>query len=224
MTQNPKVNAINKKPYREGFVTPKGTARFPALLIPDTKFSADGEYHVGLVVDPVDPDVSTILDKINELTDEWYSAVYNVLPMKDKDKASKHISVEDEYDQNDEPTGKVILKFRQKPFFKRKDGTRQDLQPPLFDAAKKPWPEGKDVNHNALIKVSFLTHPYYVPSTGMCGLKLRIRGVQVIDNNAVTPDSLGFNDETEGSNVGSSVGSDYESPEMNDEEGDDIPF
>lgn len=220
MAQNTKIDAIEKKPYRAPFTTPKGMARFPALLVPDTKFSADGEYHVGLVVDPNDPDVSTILDKLNELTDEWYSAVYNVLPKKDKEKANKHISVEDEYNENDEPTGKVILKFRQKPFFKRKDGTRQDLQPPLFDAAKKPWPEGEDVHHGAIIKVSFLTQPYYVGSSGMCGLKLRIRGVQVIDNNAVTPESLGFDDESAGSNVGS----DYEVPENTDDEDDDVSF
>ena len=39
-----------KKKARERFVSPKGTASYPYLTKPDTKFNPDGEYKVSLIV------------------------------------------------------------------------------------------------------------------------------------------------------------------------------
>jgi len=212
------IEQIDKKKYRSNFTTPKGAARFPSLLEPDTAFDGNGEYHTGIVLDPSDPEVDKIVSKIHELTDEWYSAVYNALPKKDKGKAYKHVSIEDEYDENDEPTGNIIFKFRQKAVIKDKNGNEKNMMPPLFGLDKKTW-EGGTVRGGATIKVAFQTWPYYVNATGMCGLKFRIRGIQIIENSGVTPDALGFDDETDGTE-------DYEeeTPDTPNEEDEDVDF
>jgi hypothetical protein len=49
--------------------------------------------------------------------------------------------------------GKVIVKFKL-PEFARKDGTTSE-PPTLFDAAKKPWPAGKEIGNGSRMVIGF---------------------------------------------------------------------
>lgn len=52
------------------FVTPKGVAGYPKLLVPDTKFNADGVYTVTLTMGPAE--AQPLIDKINEAFTEEF--------------------------------------------------------------------------------------------------------------------------------------------------------
>lgn len=235
MTQKKQSNPIDQieiKQYQKATTTPKGKARFPALTAPDTAFSADGEYHVGLIVDPNDPEVSEWLDTIKEYADSLYNEIYNVLSQKNKKSAYVHYPWEDEYDDNDEPTGNVIVKFRSKAVAKKKDGTKFSLKPELVDARKNPWPKNTPIGMGSVIRIQTKFHPYYMPSTGMTGIKLRLMAVQVIKNQRFSAASA-FDDMSDDEDAelpddedasGEDDDSDFDNGNDDDDNTDDIPF
>jgi hypothetical protein len=198
MTQ--KVNTtgikVNTRPYRKKLTTPTGKARFPALQQPDTAFTSEGEYHVGLVVDP--DTAEQLTSTVEKLLEGYYNEVFNQLNQKQAKKLYKYLPWEEEYDENDEPTGNIIVKFRSKTMVTKEDGSQFSLQPAIFDKKKRPWPEDKLIYGGSIIKVSTTTTPYYIPSTGMCGIKLRLNAVQVIEHrDARSAEAFGFDDESD---------------------------
>lgn len=222
MAKQSVLDKIDTKKYISKFTTPKGTARFPSLLEPDTEFSNEGEYHTGLVVDPDDPEVSKLIDRLKEKIDDLYQEVVNLVQKKDKGKVYCHYPWEDEYDQNDELTGNIIIKFRSKSEV-TKDGKTYNLKPALFDAKRKPWDESNPIYGGSTIRVSTGTSAYYIPSTGMCGIKLRLHAVQVISAlNRRTAEAFGFEDEAD--EEAEADTSDYDGANDDDTEDDDVPF
>jgi len=219
------LDNIETKPYFKKITTPKGTARFPALLEPDMQFSTEGEYHTGIVVDPEDPEVSKLIDWLKEKIDNLYQEVYNLVPKKDKNKVFCHYPWEDEYDKDDEPTGNIVIKFRSKAEI-TKNGKTYDLKPALFDAKRQPWDETNPIYGGSTIKVSTSTSPYYIPSTGMCGIKLRLNAVQVISAlNRRTAEAFGFDDEGDDEDEDVADTSDYDGNDGGgDDEDDDVSF
>jgi len=67
-SQERKPNRKGTKEKAKVLFTPKGTAKYPWLFKPDTRFDEEGVYHMGLLLDPKDPEVATFLASIKKET------------------------------------------------------------------------------------------------------------------------------------------------------------
>ena len=61
VSQEAKPEKKDGKAKAKVLFTPKGTAKYPWLFKPDTRFDEEGVYHMGLLVDPKNPEVAAFL-------------------------------------------------------------------------------------------------------------------------------------------------------------------
>jgi hypothetical protein len=144
--------------------TPTGVALYPWLSKPDTKFSAEGEYKVNLVLsaDKAKP----IVDTINEVFST--NVQEEMKKQKKKDLKTANPPYSDELDDAGQPTGNVIFKFKSKAMYK----------PAVFDAQGNAMVES-NIWGGSEVKVNATVSPYFTAIVG-AGVALRLRAVQVI--------------------------------------------
>lgn len=177
-----------EKKKAERFVSPKGTASYPYLTKPDTKFNPDGEYKVSLIV--ASDDASKVIDF---LTEQHNAAVAKAK----KESAGKRVKEGDlPFIENDD--GTVTFKFKLKAKVTPKNGTPFEQKPALFDAKGKPLVGELKVGGGSIIRVSCEVVPYYTAIAG-AGISLRLKAVQLIElkeySGGSNADSYGFSEE-----------------------------
>ena len=146
------------------FTTPVGVAAFPYLSTPDTKFNEEGEYKVNLIL--TKEDAQPVITQIDSVYDENVKEQKKKLGSKPCKEANRPYA--DELDQEGNPTGKVIIKFKSKAAYK----------PAVFDAKGTPMLE-HNIYAGSEMKVNGSIAPYYTSMVG-AGVSLRLRAVQVI--------------------------------------------
>ena len=177
-----------EKNKAERFVSPKGTASYPYLTKPDTKFNPDGEYKVSLIV--AGDDASKAIDF---LTEQHEAAVAKAK----KENAGKRVKEGDlPFIENDD--GTVTFKFKLKAKVTPKKGDPFEQKPALFDAKGKPLVGDLKVGSGSVIKVSYEVVPYYTAIAG-AGISLRLKAVQIIElkeySGGGNAESYGFGEE-----------------------------
>ncbi len=155
-------------------VTPKGTAVWPKLNTPDTKFNADGEYTVKLKLSVEDS--QSLIKQLEAERNTYKSHAIKKEP-KVKQYADAPLYEEETDDQGD-LTGFNIFKFKQKASITLRDGSSRSMSVALFDSNKTPTKA--EVTGGSTIKVAFKAIGYAMPSTRMVGLSLRPSAVQII--------------------------------------------
>jgi hypothetical protein len=155
-------------------VTPKGTAVYPWLNRPDTKFSDDGEYKVTLKV-PAE-DAQDLINKLDNILDEYLSEQSSKDPKVGRFKTNA--PYEEEVDDNGNLTGNYLFKFKQKAKVHTKDGRTIDMKVALFDASRTPTQAA--VGGGSELKVAATVWPYVMPATKSVGLSLRPSAVQIL--------------------------------------------
>ena len=175
------------------YVTPIGTANYPWLNTPDTKFNPEGVYKVTMVFEK-SPELDFMLKDLGKTLEEFYQeTINNPKNAKVKNKITKA----DLYEEDDD--GNYIIKFKQNAVIKSLKGTF-NAHIAIFDSKGKPCQDAK-IGGGSRIKVCFTAAPYYVPSTKVCGLTLRPVAVQVIelkDIGGASAESFGFEAEEGG--------------------------
>lgn len=161
--------------------TPVGTAVYPRLKTPDTKFDELGQYKADVSV-PADI-AAPLVEKLMAI---WKNHVGKAA------KKADNPMFANEVDEAGEETGNVIFKLRVKNRMNKK-GELWDRRPKLFDAALKPT----DVNPWGGTKyaVSFDTHEWDYGDKK--GVSLQPVGVQIIElvtgeGNGADASSMGF--------------------------------
>lgn len=161
--------------------TPVGTAVFPALKRPDTKFDELGVYKADLAVP-----LSEAEGLMAELT-----AIFKAHTGKAPSKADNTMWYLEEDKESGEPTGNVVFKLRIKNRI-GKDGKPWDRRPKQFDARLKPI----DVNPWGGTKMVVSFDVYEWNSGGKKGVSLQPVGVQILDlktgNGGADPAAMGF--------------------------------
>lgn len=152
------------------YTTPKGTAKYPWLSTPDTKFNPDGDYKVTLVV-PVQ-EADTIMSFLDEQLAASQAQATKANP-------GKKIKVADAPYKIDEENGNVEINFKLKARVNMQNGDSFEQRPALFDAKGKPLTD-VNVGGGSKVKVSYECVPFYTALIG-AGISLRLRAVQVID-------------------------------------------
>lgn len=183
----------NQKQPKITGVTPVGVASYPYLNKPDTKYNADGEFKVSLALGG--EETEALRAQIDEMTAEYGEKVKAELQEKlaaaktgaEKAKIKKAIEgltinlpYSESVDDDGEPDGGYILKFKSKAQFKdKKTGKAIKRTIRLFDAKKKSTTVA--VFSGSQIKVAYELSPYFVSGTGAYGVSLRLNAVQIIE-------------------------------------------
>ena len=163
------------------FTTEKGVAYYPYISAPDTKFDEQGHYKVNLCL-PQDK-ATAIIEIIN-------SEILSGIKALKADKPSLNIKqaplpYADEIDEDGNPTGNVIIKFKSKAAYK----------PAVFDSKGTMMPNS-NIYGGSEIKVNGSIAFYHTGSIG-AGVSLRLRAVQVIQyvEGTVGATKFGFGEE-----------------------------
>jgi len=148
----------------EQVTTPTGVALYPWLTKPDTKYNAEGEYKVNLVLSK--EEAKPLIKTINDVFEENLKA--EMKKQKKKDIKAANPPFSEQLDDDGKPTGNLIFKFKSKAAYK----------PAIFDAQNNPLVD-PPIWGGSEIKVNAALYPYASPMNG-AGVSLKIRAVQVI--------------------------------------------
>lgn len=146
------------------YMSPKGTAGYPKLTRPDTKFKAEGEYSVSLTMDAKDG--AAFLDTLKEAAVEELgnkAAQAAVYPVKEED-------------------GKFTFKFKMNAVRKdKKTGELVKQSPKLYDSHGKPIKKVEDLNigSGSVMKVAGILG--FPKVQGKQYVSLYMNQVQIID-------------------------------------------
>jgi hypothetical protein len=189
--------ANNDRPTLQ-FITPRGTAVFPKLNQPDTKFDANGVYETKLKLeaDAADGQIGKsvvalpeIVEKLEAIRDQFLAEKKAELAggkdPKQKAKA-KNITAraigEPAYDDDGEETGELILKAKMKASgISAKDNKPWTRKPVIFDAKGKKLSDVPLIYGGSTLKVAVKAVPYYMAAENEVGVSLYLEAVQVID-------------------------------------------
>lgn len=168
-------------------VSPVGTFQFPKLRVPDTKFNADGVYSVDLILeeDAADTFIKALHPAFEAAIAEGKAAYAELKPAQ---RAKHAFTANDfyslEYDDTEQPTGRVIVRFKAAAAFtvKRKDAEPERVVRtiPVYDAKGNLIPPSVEIWGGTRGRVAFVYFPYFVNGTGAAGLSLRLDSVQVL--------------------------------------------
>lgn len=149
-------------------VTPIGTAQYPWLHAADTKWHELGEYKVNLILDKEEAD--ELMVQIDEAIAEKKKAekVKKLAP-------SPYVM---ETDDNDDETGRVIFKCKNRNRINSKTGDVWDRKPMIVDAQAKPC--SPEIGGGSKLRLKLELYPWANAALG-AGVSLQIKAVQVIE-------------------------------------------
>jgi len=170
-------------------VTPTGTASWPKLDQPDTKYQKDGstdpkdkEYTVDLILDPSNPDVDLFLSQLDERVEEAYAEA--IVDMDEDEIEEFRRAKPYKFEKNretKEKTGNVVMSFKKPAFWVEDGGEAKPLPVRLFDAAGGIFktPEGSQLSSGSQIQVAFICEPYNFG--GKAGVTRKLAAVRVLE-------------------------------------------
>ena len=165
------------------FTTAKGIAYYPYISAPDTKFDEQGHYKVNLCLS--EEDAQPVIELIKQSVVEGIKALKKDKPNMEIKQAPLPFSKEVDEDGN--PTGNVIIKFKSKAAYK----------PAVFDS-KGNMMTNSNIYGGSEIKVNGSCAFFHTAMIG-AGVSIRLRAVQVIQyvEGASGANKFGF-DEVDG--------------------------
>lgn len=200
----------------------RGTAKFPWLNRPDTKFNLEGDFKVDVVLTP--DEAQPLIDRLEAMQAEALKEAQ----AKKKGKRVKQadLPIQPELDEDGEETGNFVLRTKMKASgVSKKTGKPWSRKLPLFDA--QGTPTNVRVGGGSEIIVAFEPSAYDSSSVGV-GVTLRMEAVQVItlrEGGGASSSSFGFGS-VEGGFVASDEDNagepDTEAPQAEDEDGYDF--
>lgn len=165
--------AIQKLPLLK---TPAGTAIYPHLTNPDTRFVPEGQYQVKLRI-PSEEAQALIADLDKAFADAQEVAKEKN-PGKKIKEATKPYVMEEDDEGND--TGNVVVSFKCKAQITDKKGNTRANSPKIFDSKNQEFPKDEEIWGGSTLRVAFNAIPYYTAMAG-AGVSLRLKAVQVIE-------------------------------------------
>lgn len=195
------------------FTSPRGVFTSPKLSEPDfgnEKFpKPDGEYSVTVVYRADDPAVEAFIAKLKPCHDAAIKAAEEAFKKLDvgQRKKLKAVTVNDLFktvydNETEEPTGEIEFKFSMPASGVVKQGPRKgkkwSAKPDIFDAKGRPMLKVPAIWGGTEGKVAFEASDYFIPGSGLAGLKLRLNGAQIIElvsQGSRTASSYGFGEE-----------------------------
>lgn len=163
-------------------ISPIGPFLHPWVNKADTKFNADGLYHVDLILEG--SKAEDLKAKIRGASEEYRNTYVEDQEMKpgEAKKWTTYFPFEDEEDpETGEPTGRTIFHFKQNAKIKLKDGSTKEVEIELRDA-KDNVIETSVFNEDEG-RILFSTRGITMVSTKQAGVRLDFYKVQVTKKN-----------------------------------------
>ena len=183
--------SANKRKFVR-ITSPLGTAIYPRLTQPDTKFDKDGVYSVDLELDPNNNETKEFIATIRKVADEAYKATCDSKGGKKLKRSEVPIKETDD--------GNIRIKFK----LKAKAGNEEKSwtqKPALFDSAGQAIDTPPNIGSGSRIKVAFEVVPFFTAMVG-AGVSLRMKAVQIVELREYTPggnfDAYGFKADPKG--------------------------
>jgi hypothetical protein len=187
------TNMMTPQPTSIKVTTPIGTAKWPYLIEPDTKFNADGEYRIELVLDAGD-EAEALFASISAFRDKA-AAEYKKLG------GGKAVKIAPTFPVVRNEDGSVSVKAKLKAKVTSKSGRSWEQRPAIFDAKGNPIKSEIRIGSGSRVRLSIELSPFNSPAIGGCGVSVRLRGVQVIEirePKATSASDFGFGAEETG--------------------------
>ena len=180
------MSDIIKKPRLPKHLTPVGIAVYPRLKDPDFKFKKDhGEYSVKLRLPSVDAlKIIALADAVAE--QEYRTKLAEVDGKLDKKGKPIEInkadpSFEVELDDNQKPTGNIIIGFKMAGgYTDKKTAEKVKKTVPIFDSVGQDITKKVDIWGGSLLRVSYELAPYFAEADKKAGVSFRLQAVQVV--------------------------------------------
>lgn len=176
---------MSNKPKFTTITTPAGTAIYPKLTTPDTKYKALGEYTTKVLLTA--EEAQPIIDKYEAELATFFEAEKAEL-MKGDGKAkakAKGLKLatdrpfKPEYDDDGNETGNYIFNFKMPARIPREGKPDLVLQPDVFDAKGKKLTKVPEIWSGSKIRVSAQFRPFNT-AIGV-GISLRLQAVQILE-------------------------------------------
>ena len=150
-----------------------GVSQYAWITQPDTRFDEVGHYKTNLILSGQEAD---------ELKAAIDAEIKNSVALAKEKAKGKNIKManppyEDDVDDNGEPTGSTIFKFKTKAQLTTKDGKIIPNRVAIFDSKGTPMTDC-NIWSGSEMKVSAELVPYYTAMVG-AGVSMRLRAVQI---------------------------------------------
>lgn len=166
--------------------TPRGTAIWPRLNEPDTKYKAEGKYEAKIAIEGGAPGLEDFMKKVNDLTNKHYDEIVAQLKADGKDglasKVKKAYLIKPEEDEKTgEETGRFLLKASMTASgVSKKTGKPWKRKPDIFDGTGKLLKNPPQIGSGSTLKLSVELFPYYNTKDKEVFVSFRLEGAQVI--------------------------------------------
>lgn len=164
--------------------SPIGIARHAWINKPDTKYNADGLYHVKLVLQS--DDAEAFKKEIDALVEEAYKSEAELAGLKPADlkKWGKYYPYEVEEDDQGAPTGYVAFIFKQNAKIKLRDGGVKQFKVGIRDGKNAETDE--NVFGGSTIRVLYAPRNVKLATAKQFGVRLDFSMVQLIKKAPMT--------------------------------------
>lgn len=143
-----------RKPKKEQYFTPIGVFKYAHLNKADTRYKEEGEFSVTVALDKDDEATAAFIEKIDALVEKQQEAAdegfENASPKQKAAWKKRGITeptvmpwYEDELDDEGDPTGRVLFKFKTKASFQNKEGKTVKKTVTLVDGRGEVIPAKK---------------------------------------------------------------------------------
>lgn len=162
--------------------SPKGLARWAHVTVPNTKFDSDGVFSIELVVS--ETEAEALKAQLQPMAKEYLDRL--LAEEKDGKKKAKlkalamQLPIAEDTDENGEPNGKFVIKFKSKASYTDKDDVKHEKRILLFDAKGKQV-EGVRIGNGSTVKVGYYPSGWAMLATGKYGIRLDLKAVQILD-------------------------------------------
>ncbi|EGW49746.1 hypothetical protein HMPREF1022_03263 [Desulfovibrio sp. 6_1_46AFAA] len=183
--------AKNDKPKRNRYTSPKGEALFASVVNVDYGTeqypNPKGGYKLTLALESAAADklrgmLAEEIDMARNIAEDKFRELKPATRKKLGNMTFNELGVE-EYDKDDQPTGRILFRFKTSAFYEKRDGTKMQRKVPLFDSMMQPVLLKEEPGNGSLVRVAFTCAPYFVEGQGAGGLSLYLDAVQIIKLN-----------------------------------------
>ena len=165
------------KKNRVYYTSPRGVAKYITVTKPDTKFKAEGEYRVTLLLPKDSPKAHQLVAQIDQAMEA--SLLEAQAANKGKKLKLANTPYKDDVDKEGNETGNIAFAFKAKASGARKDGTIWNFKPTLYDAKGQRITKDLSIWGGTEVKIGYEIRPYFTQMVG-AGITLTLQAVQIL--------------------------------------------
>jgi hypothetical protein len=188
-------NDTQKRIEAVKITTPRAPAVFPKLDFANPDYGSDqypiegGAFSIQVRLVKSDPQVQALLaklEKVMAVSEAEAIEKFKAIPIASRKKMKleepkRTEFYSDVYDEEENETGEIILKFKMKHSGTTKKGKDWKRYPTLIDAKLQALKKGTAIWGGSVVRVSGGAIPYWVAGQASYGVSLQLEGVQVIE-------------------------------------------